>query len=65
MQAGRMRFHRAWSMRLLLVPVVALRVELSATRLSAGFGQPALDYLVPTDEQAISARTFHAVEARG
>ncbi len=25
-------------------PVVALRVELSATRLSAGFGQPALDY---------------------
>ncbi len=29
-------------------PVVALRVELSATRLSAGFGQPALDYRVPT-----------------
>ena len=27
-----------------LVSVVALRVELSATRLSAGFGQPALDY---------------------
>ena len=24
--------------------VVALRIELSATRLSAGFGQPALDY---------------------
>ncbi len=30
------------------VSVVALRVELSATRLSAGFGQPALDYHVPT-----------------
>ena len=28
--------------------VVALRVELSTTRLSAVFGQPALDYLVPT-----------------
>ena len=26
--------------------VVALGIELSATRLSAGFGQPALDYLV-------------------
>ena len=35
-------------------PVVALRVELSATRLSAGFGQPALDYLVPT---SLSARS--------
>ena len=29
-------------------PVVALRVELSTTRLSAVFGQPALDYHVPT-----------------
>ena len=29
-------------------PVVALRVELSTTRLSAVFGQPALDYLMPT-----------------
>ena len=29
-------------------PVVALRVELSTTRLSAVSGQPALDYLVPT-----------------
>ena len=28
--------------------VVVLRVELSATRLSAVFGQPALDYLLPT-----------------
>jgi hypothetical protein len=31
-----------------LFPVVALRVELSATRLSAVSGQPALDYLLPT-----------------
>ena len=36
--------HRSCS----LFPVVALRVELSATRLSAVFGQPALDYHVPT-----------------
>ncbi len=43
-----MRFIRVWSMLLLLVPVEALRVELSATRLSAGFGQPALDYHLPT-----------------
>jgi hypothetical protein len=26
------------------LPVVALRIELSATRISAGYGQPALDY---------------------
>ncbi len=35
-------------------PVVALRVELSATRLSAGFGQPALDYHLPTSMSAKS-----------
>ena len=33
-----------FSFRFALSRVVALRVELSATRLSAGFGQPALDY---------------------
>jgi len=33
---------RIWSFPV----VVALRIELSATRVSDGFGQPALDYLV-------------------
>jgi hypothetical protein len=33
---------------MLLFPVVVLRVELSATRLSAVSGQPALDYHLPT-----------------
>ena len=46
---GRMRFKRTSatiSMFLSFRQVVALRVELSATRLSAGFGQPALGYHV-------------------
>ena len=51
-----MRFNRVWSMLLLLVPVVALRVELSATRLSAVFGQPALDYHLPTSLSIQSGR---------
>ena len=51
-----MRFNRVWSMLLLLVPVVALRVELSATRLSAVFGQPALDYHLPTSLSHQSGR---------
>lgn len=51
-----MRFIRVSFMLLLLVPVVALRVELSTTRLSAGFGQPALDYHVPTSLSAKSGR---------
>jgi hypothetical protein len=46
-------------------PVVVLRVELSATRLSAEFGQPALDYHVgayfPRSSRLNIARTFHAV----
>ncbi len=46
-----MRFNRV-NIALLLVlvqdQVVALGIELSATWLSAAFGQPALDYLVPT-----------------
>ena len=37
-------------------PVVALRVELSATRLSAVFGQPALDYHLPTSSSTRSGR---------
>ena len=37
-------------------PVVALRVELSATRLSAVFGQPALDYHLPTSLSIQSGR---------
>ena len=41
---------------LLLFPVVALRVELSATRLSAVFGQPALDYHLPTSLSFRSGR---------
>lgn len=37
--------------------VVALRIELSATRLSAGYGQPALDYPVsPTKKPAAAWR---------
>jgi hypothetical protein len=50
MQVGRMRFHRVrFMVTVLLVScalssVVALRVELSATRLSAESGRPALDY---------------------
>ena len=36
--------------------VVALRVELSATRLSAVFGQPALDYHLPTSSHTRSGR---------
>ena len=55
-QAGRMRFNRVWTMLLLLIPVVALRVELSATRLSAVFGQPALDYHLPTSSFTRSGR---------
>ena len=51
-----MRFNRVWSMLLLLVSVVALRVELSATRLSAVFGQPALDYHLPTSLSIQSGR---------
>ena len=46
---GRMRFKRTSanvSIFLSFRQVVALRVELSATRLSAGFGQPALGYHV-------------------
>jgi len=35
-------------------PVVALRVELSTTRLSAVSGQPALDYHLPTSSSARS-----------
>ena len=37
-------------------PVVALRVELSTTRLSAVFGQPALDYHLPTSSSFKSGR---------
>ena len=37
-------------------PVVALRVELGATRLSAVFGQPALDYHLPTSLSIQSGR---------
>ena len=48
MSVGRIRFHRVCIIAMLLVLVVALRVELSATRLSAEFGQPALDYHLPT-----------------
>ena len=36
--------------------VVALRIELSATRLSAGFGQPALDYQQPSTVALTGAR---------
>lgn len=48
---GRMRFNRVNIASLLVLrscQVVALRIELSATWLSAAFGQPALDYLLPT-----------------
>jgi hypothetical protein len=38
------------------IVVVALRVELSATRLSAEFGQPALDYHLPTSLSIQSGR---------
>ena len=43
---GCIRFHGECFIVLVLsyCCVVVLRVELSATRLSAGFGQPALDY---------------------
>ena len=47
---GRIRFNRRMRcilFLLVLCSVVALRIELSATRLSAGYGQPALDYRVP------------------
>ena len=41
--------------------VVALRIELSATRLSAGYGQPALDYrLLPFAPRKL--RYFHGVK---
>ena len=48
---GRMRFNRVNIASLLFLgscQVVALRIELSATWLSAAFGQPALGYRVPT-----------------
>ena len=51
MLVGRMRFNRVNIASLLFLrsrQVVALRVELSATRLSAAFGQPALDYRRPS-----------------
>jgi hypothetical protein len=48
MSVGRMRFSRTDSIFMLLFPVLVLRVELSATRLSAVSGQPALDYHLPT-----------------
>ena len=56
MLVGCMRFNRVSCMLLLLVSVVALRVELSATRLSAEFGQPALDYHLPTSSSLKSGR---------
>ena len=40
----RHRFNSWFPQASSLWPVVALRIELSATRLSAGYGQPALDY---------------------
>ncbi len=50
--------------------VVALRVELSTTRLSAASGQPALDYHLPTSLSLQSGRQdsnlrFRAPKARG
>ena len=54
-----MRFNRVWSMLLLLVSSgshLQAGVELSATRLSAGFGQPALDYHLPTSLSPRSGR---------
>ena len=48
---GRICFKRVNIASLLILEscqVVALRIELSATRLSAAFGRPALDYRVPT-----------------
>jgi hypothetical protein len=36
--------------------VVALGIELSATRLSAGFGQPALDYLIKVGHPGVEPR---------
>ena len=50
--------------------MVALRVELSTTRLSAVFGQPALDYHVPMSlsiqsEWQDSNLRFRAPKARG
>ena len=58
MLVGRMRFNRDLVPCLCSsFPVVALRVELSATRLSAVFGQPALDYHLSTSCRSRDGRT--------
>ena len=48
MLVGRMRFNRIWSMLLLLVSSGSPESRTQRHRLSAGFGQPALDYHLPT-----------------
>lgn len=45
-------------------PVVVLRVELSATRLSAEFGQPALDYQLPTSLLLVGFRVARPEQQR-
>ena len=65
---GRMRFNRV-NIALLLIlgscQVVALRIELSATWLSAAFGQPALGYRVVESGWQDSNLRLRAPKARG
>ncbi len=60
-----MRFQNVCCMLILLsFSVVALRVELSATRLSAEFGQPALDYRAVSLAVLLSRSGRHALRHR-